>query len=197
MKWFYGTKGLGTSIINAARALSPIDIHRGATARAALPTAERTVSQWSDDLLRQVNRVMRVNKKAWNVMGGNRPSVPEMVTGYFKGENVMDMALRKGPANFRRRFAPFASTPEQMATRQMARVGVVGAAGLYAGTSLLAGSDNPLSSTISAGFRAGTHVGIGWGVGQIPFKGAKWAGLGYVGFAAANALRSGDNIGPF
>jgi hypothetical protein len=68
------------------------------------------------------------------------------------------------------------------------------AAGAYLGSSLAFGSDSAIPSTMRSAAKVGMHGGIAAGLSTFAHP---MAGVAYAGLGIFNALRSGDNIGPF
>lgn len=73
------------------------------------------------------------------------------------------------------------------------RVGTAAALGLYAGSNLLMGRDNPVASTMGFAAKAVGHTAVAHGINAIR---PGW-GTAYGAIAAVNMFRSGDNLGPF
>jgi len=213
MRNFFRSGKLGSKILRTMEALSPIEIHYGAGARALETTTRTGMAGNADRVFALMSDTMEKFGKSWKgARGGADPvGFAELATNYLKGYNLDEIA-----AGVHKR--AFSSLPEtvkgkgftttvggalsqglptqQMINRrQTIRQVGLGAMGVYGGASLLLGESNPIRQTMDFGATAAVHTGIGAGIGGL--TGSRAGMYGYFGLAAVNALREGDNFGPF
>jgi hypothetical protein len=179
---FFGRKGLGTSILRAAKRLNPIDIEHGAAAR-ALGYINNNQPRHGSMYYEQVKSTMRGTAPKWS--GFARAKT--FAKGYFSGDNLSDIAHNLGMPGM-------TATPLAEKRKNMVMRTAVGATlGAYLGSTALFGNDNPVSTMSRTGLAVGTHTALTAAIGRKnPIAGTvygTWAGL--------NAFRSGNNLGPF
>lgn len=185
MRNFFRASKLGTKILRTAEALSPLELHYGAGARAVETTATRGLAGNADRVFARLSDTMGEIGSTWKSLRSreNPVTFSEMATKYLQGYNLDDIA------------AGVTKASPAMRKRQAIRQVTLGAMGVYGGASLLLGESNPIRQTMDFGATAAVHTGIGAGLGGI--TGSPGVMYGYFGLAALNALRSGDNLGPF
>jgi hypothetical protein len=178
---FFGKKGLGSSILRGAQGLNPIDISRGDRSRAwqyIMNTDGRSVNTVYDS----ARKTHRGTSPRWSGMDKLRQGV----RGYFAGDNLNDMARNMG--------MEIGATPAEMRRRnKLVRRTVAGVAGAYVAGNTLFGQNNGLSSAAGAGMQVGAHGAI---MGLIGSRNPA-AGVAYGTWAGLNAMRPGNNLGPF
>jgi len=179
---FFGKSGMGTSILRGASRLNPIDLSRGQASR-AWQHIVNTDSRHMGGLYDSARKTHRGAGPRWSgfdkIRGG--------VRGYFAGDNLSDMARNMGMDGL-------GATPAEARRRnKMVRRTVAGAAGAYAASNILFGQNNGISSAVGAGAQVGAHGSI---MGLIGSRNPA-AGAAYGAWAGLNALRPGNNMGPF
>jgi hypothetical protein len=182
MSNFFGKKGLGTTILRGAQRLNPIDLSRGSAARAwqhIMANDVKHVNLHYDD----ARRVFRGTAPKWS----GTDKLMQAAKGYWAGDNLSDMARNMGMGGLHA--TPAAARRQNM----LARRAVLGAMGAYAGGNLLLGRDNSISNTAGAGLSVGLHGTI---MGALGTRNPA-AGMAYGAWAGLNALRPGNNFGPF
>lgn len=131
-----------------------------------------------DRISATIERTAAVNARAWRGMDP-RPGLSDLARSYFKGYTVPEMVSGGDPATLR--------------FRQRMRFGALAAIGAKVGSDFFLGEGNPISNTLSFGMRGAMHVGLAGAIGmRNPLLGSI-----YMGATAINALRGGDNLGPF
>jgi len=137
-------------------------------------------------------------------IGGNLKAVRDLVKNktepgmslkeFFQGKQVgakLPTDSRQ-PTSFNR----FVSE-DRDATRATTRTIGAGAIAAYGLAPMVLGQDNPISRTIEGGAALGVHAGITAGTLRAGGPSGRFFGVGYAGLAAVNAVRSGNNWGPF
>lgn len=159
-----------------AAALSPIDLFNADQIR-KLGSSTQGFRNFSTGFGDLVSGNMTAMKQTLNKYGDNAQlmGISDYMSGFKTGENRLNLsdATKSFRAKVRKRAAA--------------------AAGIYAGSSLLFGSDSFVPSTARAGATLGMHGGIAAGLSKFahPMAGAAYAGLGLF-----NMNRAGDNWGP-
>jgi hypothetical protein len=175
----YGGQKMGSFLTNIADDINPIRLHAG------------NMAQKDPDLYGQARGVKDLVKQGMN------PDSPNAMTlsQYFKGKKIGARLSEdpKTPTSFSG-FVDEEADAIRASTRTVA-AGTIAAFGL---APMVLGEDNFVSRTIGAGATAGMHMGI-TAAALRSGKGSTAAmfGVGYGGLAAVNAIRSGDNFGPF
>lgn len=179
---FFGKKGLGTSILRGAQRMNPIDLERGAAARAwqhIMQTDMKHVPLHYD----QARKVFRGTAPRWSGFDKIRAGVK----GYFAGDNLSDMARNMGMQGLN-------ATPAAVRRRNaLVRRAVAGAVGVYTAGNVLFGSGNPVSGAAGAGLSVGAHGTV---MGMIGSR-SPVAGAAYGAWTGLNMMRPGNNLGPF
>lgn len=167
MKNFFGSK-LGGHVFNALSHLSPVNIGSGA-ARA------------------RINQVYASS----GMMGAGKAAFQEIKAGMAqaKGRNYSFGDWFTGKTLSR---VGDVSGEGLGQTRAAWRIGVGATAGVAAISSVVA-PGNPLDITARSAIQLGGHTAVAGAIGSV----SPWGGAAYAGVAALNAVRSGDNFGPF
>jgi hypothetical protein len=133
------------------------------------------------------------NLKAIRDLTKNKTEPGMSLKDYFRGKKVgakLPTDSRQ-PTSFNR----FVSE-EKDAARGTTRAIGAGAIAAYGLAPMVLGKDNPISRTIEGGAALGVHAGVTASALRTGPAG-KYFGVGYAGLAAVNAVRSGNNWGPF
>lgn len=167
MKNFFGSK-LGGHVFNAFSHLSPMNIGTGAI-RGQINRAYATSGMMGAGkvAMKRIQRGLGTAKK-------HNYSFGDWFSGLNIGEDPTMIAdgLRQ--------------------TRAAWRIGVGATAGVAAVSSVVA-PGNPLDVTARSAIQLGGHTAIAGAIGSV----SPWGGAAYAGVAALNALRPGNNFGPF
>ncbi len=126
------------------------------------------------------------NHGAQNFGGHLRHGVMDWVSGMNYRDQVTS-AMNRGGANL-------AMDTLGMRRRMMTRMAVPGLVGAGMLSSSLLGEDSLISRGARLGVGLGVHGAIGTG---LAFGARPAVGAGYMGLAAWNAVRPGNNFGPF
>jgi hypothetical protein len=132
-------------------------------------------------------RVMGISHNASTNLNGLRGMG---IRDWFAGMNYRDKvidSMRSGGMDL-------AMDTAGMRRRMLARAAVPALAGIGIASSQLLGSNNAISNLSGLGVGMGVHGAIGTG---LAYKVGPAAGYGYLGLAGFNAIRSGNNFGPF
>jgi len=131
------------------------------------------------------------NVKAVRDLVKNRDSNSFTLKDYWSGKKI-------GASRTQGKNTSFTKTlVDKDADKSRATVRAVGAGSIaaYGLSPMVMGDDNPFKRTIEAGAAFGVHAGIT--AASIRGGGTKMFGIAYGGIAAFNAIRAGDNLGPF
>jgi hypothetical protein len=193
---YFGRK-LGNMILRSARRLNPIDISRATGAAKAAKSGLSPGGSIGASLFDDVTRSFKETAKTWDAIKatGKQPGLGQMASQYFKGYNLREVAGELGAAGYSNRLNSHA-TQVMMKNRARWRMGTFGAIGLSAGASLVAG-DNFMSTTLNTAITGGTHLMGASLMGRYGGQYGGYAQAGYMGWAGLNALRSGNQFGPF
>ena len=171
--------GLG----NVLGALSPIELFHGEQFTKIKSFAHKHMAEASGVVgtlrdagsitKRAASRVTRNVERAVNANNLAKPGVANSLGHYMSGYNI-GSAMKK-------------MTPEALKFNSIARRSAAGALGLYVGSKLLLGNDNPISNTIGFGASAFLHGSIAKGLYTHAGKG--W-GIAYAGISLFNMIRS-------
>lgn len=196
MRDFFGKK-LGRSILKTAGTLNPLDIARGEGAVKAARGGMSPGGAIGQSLFDDITRTYRETAKTWDAMkqAGNQPSMGQMASSYFKGYNLRHLAGELGTPGYVNRL----NDPRMQAAisrRGAIRTGVFGAIGVSAAGSMAFGQ-NFMSDTLNVGLTGGGHLTAAAMMHRYGGTYGPMAAAGYAGWAGLNALRQGDNFGPF
>ncbi len=167
MKNFFGKK-LGGYVFNAFSHLSPQNIGSGAIRNTIESAYAKSGMMGAGKVaMGRIVRGLSTAKKHGYTFG-------DWFTGLNIGEKAADVSehLRH--------------------TRAAWRIGTGVTVGV-AGLSSAMGSDNFLGVTARSAIQLGGHTAIAGAIGSV----SPWGGAAYAGVTALNALRPGDNFGPF
>lgn len=183
----YAGKKMGSFLTQVANDISPIQL------------AKASQAQSSDAYIRQSKNNFEDLKAVVGRKSNNHMSLKEYFSGkqlvrddnYFNPEKRAELGAK--------RFKTVSDN--QDASRAMARSIGAGTIAAYGTAPLVLGEDNPINRTVEAGAAFATHAGIT--AGALSYAGsnlkgsAGMFGVAYGGLAAINAIRSGNNFGPF
>jgi hypothetical protein len=132
------------------------------------------------------------NLKAVRDLVKNRDSNSLTLKDYWAGKKIGASRTGNKNTSFTKGFVD-RDGDSSRATVRAVGAGSVAAYGL---SPMVMGDDNPFKRTVEAGAAFGAHAGI-TAASIRAGGGAKMFGVAYGGIAAFNAIRSGDNTGPF
>ena len=174
----YGGQKMGQMLMDLVSDINPIQLNR---ARAA---------QSDPDIIGNAKAVRQLVKQ-------NDANKGMTLGQYFQGKKIGAQIDPKGKTTF----SKFVSEDKDSLRASTRTIGAA-AIGSYALAPLVLGQDNPINRAVEAGAAFGMHAGItaaairkGSGAGGN--KAAGMFGMAYGGLAAMNAIRSGNNFGPF
>lgn len=163
------------------------------------------------DLVSDINPIQlnkASNAQSGPDIGGNIKAVRELakqndankgmsLKQYFEGKKIGATRDPEGKITFNK-FVDEKKDSLRASTRTIGAAAV----GSYALAPLVLGQDNPINRTVEAGAAFGMHAGITAAAINKGFKtggnrAAGMFGVAYGGLAAMNAIRSGNNFGPF
>lgn len=175
----YGGEKMGKFLTNIVDDINPIHLDRGARV------------QKDPDLYGNLRGVKDLVKKGIDPDSPNALSLSD----YFKGKKI-GARLSEDPKK-PTSFSGFIRDDND-AIRASTRTIGAGAIAAYGLAPMVLGEDNFVSRTVGAGAAFGMHAGI-TAAALKSGKGSMGAmfGVGYGGLAAVNAIRSGNNFGPF
>ncbi len=141
----------------------------------------------------------RGNGAKKNDFVGNAKSIRDLVVSkkgmslsdFFAGKRVQASVNKGGKTSF----GQFIDE-ENDAARATARAMAASTVAAYGVAPMMFGEDNVINRTIEGGAAMGMHAGITSSLIRTGGSGAMF-GVGYAGLAAINAIRQGDNFGPF
>lgn len=171
----YGGQKMGQMLMDLVSDINPIQLNRASTA------------QSGPDIGGNVKAVRQLVKQ-------NDANKGMTLGQYFEGKQIGAQIDPKGKTTFNK----FVSEDRDKLRASTRAIGAA-AIGSYALAPLVLGQDNPINRTVEAGAAFGMHAGITAAAlrGGKTNMAAGMFGLGYGGLAAINAVRSGNNFGPF
>jgi len=171
----YGGQKMGQMLMDLVSDINPIQLNRAKTA------------QSGPDISGNVKAVRQLVKQ-------NDANKGMTLGQYFEGKKISAQIDPKGKTTFNK----FVSEDKDSLRASTRAIGAA-AIGSYALAPLVLGQDNPINRTVEAGAAFGMHAGITAAAlrGGKTNMAAGMFGLGYGGLAAINAVRSGNNFGPF
>lgn len=191
---FWGKK-LGRVLGSLAEDLSPIAMNQASGMRKLFQSARDVPLSAKWEAYGKMNKAVRGARRAAEGVGGVKPYT---LGDYFSGLNVEDYVGGSKP-RFRgsQMIAASGALPDAVRQRRMAwRLGIPGAIVGGAATQALVG-DNFISDTVGAGMTAGAVIGGTSMMARFGGRGSAFAALGILGMSGVNALRRGDQWGPF
>ena len=113
------------------------------------------------------------------------------LSDFFAGKRVLANVNKRGKTSFGKFI-----DEENDGARATARAIAASTVGAYGVAPMMFGEDNVINRTIEGGAAMGVHAGITSSLIRSGGSGVMF-GVGYAGLAAINAIRRGDNFGPF
>lgn len=171
----YAGKKMGNMLMDLVSDINPLQLSRASTAQSG-PDVGGNIKAVRD-LVKQndANKGMTLKQ-------------------YFEGKQIGATRDPKGKTTFNK----FVNEDKDHLRASTRTIGAA-AIGSYALAPLVLGQDNPINRTVEAGAAFGMHAGITAAAirGGKANTAAGMFGIGYGGLAAINAVRSGNNFGPF
>ena len=172
----YAGKKMGNMLMDLVSDINPLQLSRASTAQSG-PDVGGNIKAVRD-LVKQndANKGMTLKE-------------------YFQGKQV---GATLNQNNKKYAFNRFVNEDKDHLRASTRTIGAA-AIGSYALAPLVLGQDNPINRTVEAGAAFGMHAGITAAAiraGKANVA-AGMFGVGYGGLAAINAVRSGNNFGPF
>jgi hypothetical protein len=182
----YVGKKLGNFLTDLVSDMNPVKLHHAGQANGATdPDIVRNVSAIKE----LVTRDTKTTRSGASHYGEEQRM---SLSQYFAGKKMKVTPGEEGQPNVLGGFIDERGNKSRATTRSIA-AGSVAAFGI---APMALGEDNFVSRAIGAGASFGAHAGIT--AAAVRSGGAaKMFGVGYGGLAAVNAIRSGNNFGPF
>ena len=175
----YAGVKMGNMLMDLVTDLNPIQLSKAANA------------QSEPDIGGNIKAIRKLVKQ-----GSGEPNKGMTLSEYFSGKKIGAThhgdSIQFHKRQNQNRFIDEKQDSVRASTRSIA----AGAVAAYGASPLILGEDNPINRTIEAGAAFGMHAGI-TAAAIRRGGGAAMFGVGYGGLAAINAVRSGNNFGPF
>lgn len=193
----YGGQKLGNFINDFASDLNPVRLQKGATNLSETASSKMETGKKISSSFVAANQLRKKQKQT----PGTGMSLKEYFQGKQKGVELPSIDNFRANKAKSVTFNSFVSDGKD-ATRATVRTIGAGAVAAYGVSPMVLGEDNFVNRSIEAGAAFGAHAAIisstiNEGAKAGGNKAAGMFGVAYGGLAAINAIRSGNNLGPF